>query len=261
MNRSLEQWAELSLLVAREAGQLARVGWRSRPRVFHKGVADLVTEYDLASERLIRERLAQLAPGLDIVGEEEGGSARSGTAWYCDPIDGTTNFAHGHPFWAVSVALVEGGQPLVGAVVAPCLDLEWVGWGGVARRNGVDCRVSVTGSLADSLCATGFPRDMGKAAETNIAAFERTTRATRGVRRCGSAAIDLCLVADGTYDGYWEHALGAWDVAAGIAIIRAAGGTVTHLHGGPPRLDDAHVLATNGRLHEPLSALLNESFQ
>lgn len=248
------------MLVARQAAAVAREGWRKHPSVAEKGVADLVTPYDLASERLIREKLAELTPSLGIVGEEGGGDPGAGAAWYCDPIDGTTNFAHGHPFWAVSLGVVEHGEPVVGVVVAPCLGVEWVAWhGGVATRNGEECRVSTTHRLADALIGTGFPRGPTQAFENNFPAFERVKPVSRGVRRCGSAAIDLCFVADGTYDAYWERLLGIWDSAAGVAIVRAAGGTVTHLNGGPADLARGHLLASNGRIHEPLCQLVRDS--
>jgi myo-inositol-1(or 4)-monophosphatase len=253
--RSNEELAQIALEVAREAGALVRAGWRSHPRVVEKSPADLVTQFDLDSERLIRRRLAERAPELGLVAEEEGGDQGASLAFYVDPLDGTTNFAHGHPFWSVSIGVMDRGVPLVGAVVAPCLMTEWWAWqGGSAWRNGEPCQVSGTQNLREAMLATGFPADRTREPDSNLATFVRLKRKVRAIRRCGSAAIDLCLVADGTYDGYWERHLNAWDLAAGAAVVRCAGGCVTALDGGQPRLEIGHIAATNGRLHAALLA-------
>jgi myo-inositol-1(or 4)-monophosphatase len=253
--RTNQELAQIALEVAREAGELIRAGYRSRPQVVEKSPADLQTSYDLDSERLIRRRLFERAPELGLVAEEEGGEQGSGPAWYVDPLDGTTNFAHGHPFWAVSIGVMDRGEPLVGAVVAPCLLTEWSGWlGGPALRNGELCQVSTTARLEEALLATGFPTDRTREPDSNLATFVRLKQKVRGIRRCGSAAIDLCLVADGTYDGYWERQLNAWDLAAGSAVVRCAGGCVSALDGSAPRLEIGHILATNGKLHPALLA-------
>jgi myo-inositol-1(or 4)-monophosphatase len=226
--------------------------------VILKSQHDLLTRYDLDSERLIRKRLAELAPELGIVGEEYGGRESPGRSFYVDPLDGTTNFAHGHPFWAVSIGVLDEGVPVAGAVVAPCLATEWCGsLGGQALRNGEPCGVSATDRLDEALLATGFPADRSREPDSNLSTFVRLKRAVRGIRRCGSAAIDLCFVADGTYDGYWERHLNAWDLAAGAAVVRCAGGCVTALDGGPPRLEVGHIAATNGRIHTELLAQIS----
>jgi myo-inositol-1(or 4)-monophosphatase len=222
----------IALEVARAAGALALGGFRRRMDVAEKGAHDLVTEFDLASERLIRERLTQLTPEIPVVGEEEGGTPSATRVWYCDPIDGTTNYAHGHPVWCVSVGVLEGDTPVAGAVVAPALGVEWCAHaGGPALRNGEPCRVSETAALEQALLATGFPRDREQEPHNNFETFVRVKKRCRGVRRCGAAAVDLCWVADGTYDGYWERRLNPWDLAAGAAIVLAAGGRA----GAPPR--------------------------
>jgi myo-inositol-1(or 4)-monophosphatase len=262
MSRSPQEYAVIALEVARQAGAEARRGFRKHPSSVEKRPAELVTEFDLASERLIRERLAERTPEIPIVGEEAGGEASEGLTWYCDPIDGTTNFVHGHPFWSVSIGLMNGAQPIAGAVVAPSLGIEW--WGGAGagafRADGQDppsaLRVSGTRALRDALVATGFPSDRSRSPANNFQAFERAKVAVRGVRRCGSAAIDVCLVADGTYDAYWERALSAWDLAGGTAIALEAGACVTALDGGPPDIKRGHVLVSNGRLHDELLALV-----
>lgn len=249
-----------ALEIAREAGQLVLNGWRSRPAYERKASdADLVTEFDLASERLIRQRLAERTPELAIVGEEQGGTRSDAPTWYVDPIDGTVNFAHGHPCFAVSLGLLVGGQPVLGAVVAPALQTEWHGFvGGGAFRNGQPCGVSSNAVLCDALLATGFSPVMRRHGppEDNVAAFCRVMPAVRDLRRCGSAAHDLCLVADGTYDAYWERKLYPWDMAGGAALVLAAGGRLTSLTGGPPDLSSGYIVASNGHVHDAVVALV-----
>jgi myo-inositol-1(or 4)-monophosphatase len=259
MTRSPEELAQVAFEVATEAAQILLGGFRKRPAVTEKGRADLVTEYDLASERLIRQRLAQRTPEIAVVAEEQGGSAAAGNArtWYCDPLDGTTNFVHGHFFFCVSIGVAEAGRPIAGAVVAPALSSHWLGWeGGPALRNAEPCRVSDTSELGNALLATGFPSDRTQAGTNNFEAFTRVKPRVRGVRRCGSAALDLCLVADGTYDAYWERRLNAWDLMAGSALVLAAGGTISALDGTPPDLSVGHILASNGQIHAELLSLL-----
>ncbi|HEY3255569.1 MAG TPA: inositol monophosphatase family protein [Polyangiaceae bacterium] len=260
MTRSPEELEQIAFEVASEAAQLLYAGFRKQPAVREKGRADLVTEYDLASERLIRQRLAERTPELAIVGEEQGGAAASGDGltWYCDPLDGTTNFVHGHFFFCVSLGVAEAGLPIAGAVVAPALATHWRGFrGGPALRNGEPCRVSETSLLEQALVGTGFPTDRSDPARNNFSTFTRVKPRVRGVRRCGSAAIDLCLVADGTYDAYWERRLNAWDLMAGSALVLAAGGRVSALDGTPPDLSVGDVLASNGRIHEQIAQLIS----
>lgn len=264
---------------AREAAALVHGGFRRHPIVEHKGVVDLVTSFDRDSEALLRERLsAELA--FDIVGEEGGGEwTRDAPAFFIDPIDGTTNFVHGHPFWCVSIGLVVTGEPLLGVVIAPALGLEWYGyvagdgtrraqrhaWGN-ARKAGVSeddddepCVVSGMTRFEDSLLATGFPYDRRTSSENNFDAFVAIKQRCQAVRRCGSAALDLCLVADGTYEGYWERKLRPWDIAGGMAIVRGAGGRVTEFEGGGESIASGHVVATNGHIHEALLLALAQA--
>jgi myo-inositol-1(or 4)-monophosphatase len=244
----------LALDAARAASALALHGWRKHPASTHKGRIDLVTQFDLDSEALLRERLA--SSGLPVVGEESGGErARDPNVptWYVDPIDGTTNFVHGHPFWCVSVGLVLGGRPLLGAIVAPSLGVEWTGAVGErALRAGEGCQVSDVTRIDDALLATGFPYDRHTSEDNNFDAFVAIKKRCQAVRRCGSAALDLCLVADGTYDGYWEKKVKPWDVAAGSAIVLAAGGRVTNYLAEPMEVTQGDVVATNGRVHDAL---------
>lgn len=255
--------AGVALAVAREAGELVSAGFRSRPHVDHKGRHDLVTEYDRRSQELVLARLATMAPGMAVVAEEDRpdaagapASATRGPVWYVDPLDGTTNFVHGHPFWCVAIGLLDGDEPLVGAIVAPRLALEWSGYrasdGAEARRNGEACTVSGTETLAESLVGTGFPPTRDVAPDNNFDSFVSVKKACQAVRRCGSAAIDLCLVADGTYDGYWERRLHPWDVVGGSTLVLAAGGRVTSLSGERPDYAVGYIVASNGRIHDPL---------
>jgi myo-inositol-1(or 4)-monophosphatase len=258
--------ASAALTAAREAAAHVQSGWRMRPAAEHKGRVDLVTRFDRESEELLRDRLA--ATGLPVVGEEHGGEKASGEAgltWYVDPLDGTTNFVHGHPFWCVSVGLLAGSRPVLGAVAAPALGVEWIGaaadaeaspaeaW---AARGGAPCGVSDASRLVDSLLATGFPYDREISPENNFDAFVAIKKKCQAVRRCGSAALDLCLVADGTYDGYWENGLKPWDFAAGAAIVLGAGGRVTDYRSGDVDVSRGQLVATNGRIHDVLVAAL-----
>jgi myo-inositol-1(or 4)-monophosphatase len=246
----------IALDAAREAGTLVLPAWRRGVRPEHKGPIDLVTEHDRASEALLRERLHERTP-FPVVGEELGAdAAATGDAkarWYVDPIDGTTNFVHGHPFWCVSVGLLVGGEAALGVIVAPALRTEWTGYvGGGATRDGAPCHVSAVDRFPDALLATGFPYDRRTSPRNNFAAFVAIKKQAQAVRRCGSAALDCALVADGTYDGYWEMKLGAWDVAAGAALVVAAGGKITDFAGGPADVTRGELVATNGRIHDAL---------
>lgn len=252
-----EGYASLALEIAAQAGALLLQGYRTRPVPTEKARRDLVTEFDLKSEALIVARLSSATPDLGIVAEERGGVQRSRLCWFCDPLDGTTNFVHGHPFWSVSIGLLDAGTAVAGAVVAPALGLSWFGYhGGPARRGNEICSVSETAELEEALVATGFPPDRRLAPQNNLHTFMQVKQVVQGVRRCGSAAIDMCLVADGTYDAYWERRLHAWDCAAGAAIVLAAGGKLTALAGGPVDLSIGHLIASNGHVHEALQQLI-----
>lgn len=270
----LEAILHVTREAAREAALLVQAGFRRNPTIEHKGAVDLVTTFDRESETLLRRRLGAALP-FAIVGEEQGGVLpKDGTAFYVDPVDGTTNFVHGHPFWCVSIGLVVRGEPVLGVVISPPLGLEFFGWilpsgerrsvrrssenaiafGEGSRHRVIEetCSVSVIALLEESLLATGFPYDRRTSSDNNFDAFVAIKRRCQAVRRCGSAALDLCLVADGTYDGYWEKKLRPWDIAAGIAIVRAAGGTVTDFDGGTSFIESGHVIATNGEIHRAL---------
>ncbi len=256
-HRSPAELAAIALQVAAACAKIVSAGYRTRPTVGKKGRVDLVTEFDLASERHLRTELGRLTPEIPLVAEEQGGTCVAGLCWYCDPLDGTTNFVHGHPFYAVSIGAMADGVPVVGVVTAPELRLTWVGYqGSVSTRNAEICGVSETVEIDDALFATGFPPDRSDDTRNNFATWARVKRLARGVRRCGSASIDLCLVADGTYDGYWERHLHAWDLVAGAAIVLGAGGRVTDIDGSAPQLQTGNIVATNGNMHESLLNLV-----
>ncbi len=244
--------------VAAEAGRLLLEGFRTGAHVKKKGSAiDLVTEWDLRSERLVRDRLAAAFPDHRIVAEEGEAQGTGSRVWYVDPLDGTTNFAHGHPIFCVSIALWDGPTPVVGVVLAPALGVTW--WasrGGGAFRNGVRCQVSSCPALGEALCATGFPYDRWTNPDDNLRELAAFVKQVQGVRRCGSAAIDLCLVADGTYDVYWEQRLSPWDLCAGATMVLEAGGTLSDYDGGPADPRTGRLLATNGGLHDAALSVL-----
>lgn len=250
--------------LATEVGDYLLGGYRSGATVHKKGVIDLVTEFDLESERRVRDALAAAFPDHRIVGEEGEPQGEGDLVWYVDPLDGTTNFAHGHPNFCVSIALWderdEQPQGLVGVVAAPALGVLWsASLGAGATRNGEPCHVTNTTALGDSLVATGFPYDKWQNADRNVREFEAFLQHTRGVRRCGSAAIDMAMVADGTYDLYWESRLNAWDMCAGAVLVAEAGGRLSDYDGGPADARTGRVVATNGPLHDAALALIEEA--
>jgi myo-inositol-1(or 4)-monophosphatase len=251
--------------IARAAGALVMTGYRRGGDVSKKGAIDLVTEFDLASEALLTRELAQSFPEVEVVAEEAQGKraierADERLRFFVDPIDGTTNFAHGHPFFCIALGLCRGGSPLAGVIFAPALDLCWTGGVDIgALRNGQPCAVSRRAPLSEALCATGFGYDVVGRGEDNVMEFRAVQARSRGVRRCGAAAIDLALVADGTYDAYWEFMLQPWDLAAGAAIVRGAGGRASDFDGGALDVQAGAVIASNGLVHDTLVEVIRET--
>ncbi len=251
--------------IAREAGALLMDYFRRRVKIEYKGEADLVTEADRNSEALIIRRVREQFPTHAVLGEESGSVAattasNAGYRWYVDPLDGTTNFAHGFPVFCVSLGIerlnAEGkAQRVAGVIYDPTRDeLFSAELGRGAFLNGVKVNVSTTANLKDCLIATGFPSQK-RHKNPNIHFYHQLTMKTHGVRRAGSAALDLCYVACGRYDGFWEFNLNPWDTAAGVLIAQEAGGMVTDFAGGEFDIASRQVLATNGFLH---SALMHE---
>jgi len=251
---------EVAEHIAREAGSLIMEGFRTDAAISNKGPVDLLTEHDLRSEALIREQLTRRFPSHRVVGEETPETGEGELVWYVDPIDGTTNFAHGHPFFCVSIALYSGANGLAGVVHAPALGVTWM----AARergalRNGEPCRVSKRASLDQALTATGFPYDRWTNPDNNRRELGAFLRAARGVRRCGSAAIDISLVADGTYDLYWEQGLNAWDMCAGAILVLEAGGRLSTYGGGAADPRTGKLVASNGLVHEAALRTIGEA--
>ncbi len=248
--------------IAREAGTLLMSYFAKRVTIEYKGDVDLVTEADRASEKLIVERLQARWPEHGIVGEE---GTRTETdaeyRWYVDPLDGTTNFAHGYPVFCVSIALVRhDGQLEVGVLYDPTRDEMFSAERGKgATLNGKKLQVSTTKVLTESLLGTGFPSHK-RHKNPNIHFYHQLTLRSHGVRRAGSAALDLANVAAGRYDGYWEFNLNPWDTAAGVLIVQESGGKVTRFDESPFRLDSREVLASNGLIHHELLQNFAEMF-
>ena len=244
--------------IAREAGALLMQYFQQHLRIEYKGEADLVTAADRASEKLIRQRIGERWPAHDILGEEQGLSDQgSEYRWYVDPLDGTTNFAHGYPVFCVSMALEhrvhgEVRRRIAGVVYDPTRDeLFSAELGQGARLNDEKICVSKISQLKESLVATGFPSHK-RHKNPNIHFYHQITLRTHGVRRAGSAALDLCSVACGRFDGFWEFNLNPWDTAAGVLIVEEAGGKASRFDGSAFELNSRETLASNGLIHDGL---------
>ena len=239
--------------IAREAGALLMHYFHQHLKIEYKGEADLVTAADRAAEVLIRERIKKHWPTHDILGEEQGLSDQgSEYRWYVDPLDGTTNFAHGYPVFCVSMGLEQKGKRIAAVVYDPTRDeLFSAEQGRGARLNGEAIHVSKTAALKECLLATGFPSHK-RHKNPNIYFYHQITLHSHGVRRAGSAALDLCNVASGRFDGFWEFNLNPWDTAAGVLIVEEAGGRVTRFDGSPFELNSRETLASNGLIHDAL---------
>jgi len=240
-----------------QAGEIQRARQASGFRVDKKGEIDLVTEVDLECERLCRAVLAERFPEHDILAEElssgPGEPARARYRWVFDPLDGTTNYAHGLPIFCASLALELDGQAIVGAIYDPSRhELFTAERGEGAFLNGTPLRVSSTASLLDALLVTGFPYDMHSRGPELVELFGLFLSRARAVRRLGSAALDLCYVAAGRFDGFWEQHLKPWDVAAGALIVQEAGGRVTGMDGTPFSPGAGHLAAANGAVHDAM---------
>lgn len=256
-----EHEADLALAIstARAAGALLRERQREILNVRHKGVVDLVTDADLASEALIAGNLATERPDDGLLAEEGSGAGRepvNDRRWIVDPLDGTTNYAHGYPLFAVSIALEIAGHVTVGVVYVPVLDEMFAAAaGGGAWLNGEPIAVSATDALIDAMLCTGFAYDP-EVRDLNYPHWNAFVDRAQAVRRDGAAALDLAYVACGRYDGYWEQELSAWDVAAGMLLVTEAGGTITDFSGGTLDVHSPQVLSSNGLLHQAMQDVL-----
>jgi myo-inositol-1(or 4)-monophosphatase len=261
----VSSFLETAIEIGREAAGLIADAVKRRGQHGHsfelKGEYDLVTETDRASERLIVDRLQSHFPTHAIVAEEGGGQAGSSEyRWYVDPLDGTTNFAHGFPVFNVTLALERAGELVCGVIIDPTRDEVFsaeVGSG--AYLNGRRIYVSGAARIEDALGATGFP-SRKRHQNVNVHFYYQLAMLSHGMRRAGAAAIDLAYVACGRLDLFWEFSLNPWDMAAGVLLVREAGGTVTDMHGGPFDLRGKHVLADNTLVHEETVELFAEIF-
>ncbi len=252
-----DRFAEVGTAAALAAGRLLVERLRTDFTVSHKGATNLVTEVDIAAEKLIVSRIQKAFPDHSILAEENHNrTKRSGCTWIIDPLDGTTNYAHRYPVFAVSIGLEIEGELEWGIVYNPNLEEVFTARrGGGAFCNGAPLRVSRTADLDLSLLATGFPYDI-RTSKANLDHFANFMLRAQAVRRGGSAALDFCYVAAGRFDGFWELALHPWDCAAGFLIVREAGGIVTDFEGAPGSIDYPEVVASNGIIHEQMLEVL-----
>lgn len=250
----------LMMPLAQEAGQILMRRY-GRVRIEYKGGVDLVTQADRESEAFIVARLQNLFPGHDIMAEEGGGRESGGEyRWYVDPLDGTTNFAHGVPMFAVSIAVEHRGRMLAGVVHHPLLGETFSAQAGQgAALNGHAIHVSPATELRTALAATGFPT-LQRQQNPNIHFYQALTLRSHGVRRMGAAALDLCYTACGRFEAFWEFGLKPWDTAAGSLILTEAGGRITTMTGEPFQLRSPELLATNGHLHDAVLELFGQVF-
>ena len=250
----------LAIRLAREAGAIQRERYETGFEIASKSSAiDLVTEVDRACEWHLVEALRRERPRDDVLAEEGGAHADVGAEWrwVIDPLDGTVNYAHGDPCFCVSIGVERGGVRTVAAVYDPLRDELFEGVrGGGARRNGRAIHVSRERDLGRALLATGFAYDVHDSERDNLDLLARAVKRAGGVRRDGSAALDLCYVACGRFDGFWELKLHPWDVAAGLLILEEAGGRSSDLAGGPAPASGVEIVASNGSIHAELLAVL-----
>jgi myo-inositol-1(or 4)-monophosphatase len=248
--------------LAREAGALLLTYFDRQIKIEYKGDAALVTAADRASEKLIMGKLRELWPAHELVGEE-GTRDNTGTSdyrWFVDPLDGTTNFAHGYPVFCVSIGLEYRKELVAGVIYDPTRDeLFSAAKGTGATLNGKPIHVSKTKTLSESILATGFPSHK-RHKNPNIHFYHQITLRSHGIRRAGSAALDLAYVASGRYEGFWEFNLNPWDTSAGVVLVREAGGLVTKFDGSDFNIDSRELLSSNGLLHEELKQNFSEIF-
>ena len=257
----MEVFERVARAAVEEASAMLRATWRGAKTIEHKGAVDIVTETDRAIEAAMVAQLRAAFPDHLVIAEESAAALHRPPGdrhvWYLDPLDGTTNFAHAYPQFAVSLALAEGSELLFGIVHDPVRDETFVGRRGHgATLNGAPIRCSATADLDQALLATGFPYDRREHLEFYLSFVADFIRRSQGIRRNGSAALDLCYVACGRLDGFWEWKLHPWDTAAGALIVQESRGTVTDFAGDPFDLFGQQTLASNGRVHPAMVEVL-----
>lgn len=254
----LELIKRIATRAAQQAGEVIRPFHGNLKDVRKKGVIDLVTEADIASEKVIIEAIREAFPEHGILAEESGETRGDNRfQWIIDPLDGTTNFSHQLDIFAVSIAFALDGLPRVGVVFNPVSgELFEAVSGQGATLNGRTIRVSAQIQMEESLLVTGFPYNFKEMMPRLMTRFGKCLSASQGVRRLGSAALDLCFVACGRFDGFWEENLNPWDTAAGVLVLQEAGGETTDFSGRPFHVDMKEILATNGRIHEEMLSLM-----
>jgi myo-inositol-1(or 4)-monophosphatase len=251
-----------AVAIARRAGEIVREGWGNAGEIGYKGEVDLVTEHDEQAEKEIVRALQQAFPDHAIHAEEEGiiendNAAESPFTWVIDPIDGTTNFAHAFPVFAVSLALLRDNRPVVGVIYDPLRDECFAAIRDQgAELNGSRIHVSGTQELDTALLATGFPYDRRTRPDNNVGHLSHFIRRCQGLRRAGSASLDLSYVACGRLDGFWEKLLHPWDVAAGVLVVEEAGGRLSDFSGGADYLSGEEIVASNGLIHTEMLDVL-----
>jgi myo-inositol-1(or 4)-monophosphatase len=254
----LERIKQVGIAAACNGGNVLKTHFGRLRAVKKKGAIDLVTEADIQSEEAIIDTIAKAFPKHAILAEESGNQAGSGGRWIIDPLDGTTNFAHNLPVFCVSIAFAVDEEIKAGFVLAPLLGELFVAVKNQgAQLNGAPVSVSTTRKLTDSLLVTGFPYDQQTIFAALMERFGACLAAAQGVRRLGSAALDLCYVASGRFDGFWEQHLKPWDTAAGFLVATEAGARTTVFSGAPYSIDQDEIVSTNGVIHDELLNILH----
>ena len=260
----IERLLSVAVEAAKAAGRVLSDYAKSGFTVERKNPINLVTDADHAAEQCIIDHIAQYFPGHGTLAEERGIDAARSSAyrWIIDPLDGTTNFAHRFPVYAVSIAVEHADELLLGVVYDPARDELFTAiTGGGAFMNGQSLAVSNTAPLDAALLVTGFAYDIRETSNNNLDHFARFTLKAQGVRRTGSAALDLCYVAAGRFDGFWEVKLSPWDMAAGVVILNEAGGRITDLHGNRHSIYQPELVASNGLIHVEMLAVIRENLR
>jgi len=249
------EYKDFAIEVARGAGRILREGYYRSKSVSSKSGRELLTSVDIASEEYIRKMISDNFPTHTVLAEERGGTESEYT-WIVDPLDGTNNFAHSFPFFAVSIALAKNSEVIIGVIYEPLRDELFFADATGAYLNGQKIKVSETGTLKDALLATGFPYDLSPYNENNLDYFQAFSFSALGIRRAGSAALDLAYVACGRFDGFWELKLKVWDMAAGDFIVRMAGGVSSDFDGAPWKLGSDRIVASNPRIHKEMLKII-----